>query len=76
MELYVLAVTLNNFHDYMGSLWLWVGFIKSEGDLAQQKRTKNAGKILKQKMLNLALQHSCHRNVGHDDHRTHWDWLA
>jgi len=40
IKLYV----LNTFPDYMWSHWVWVGFIKSEGDLAQQKRTKNAGK--------------------------------
>jgi hypothetical protein len=29
----------------MWSFWVWVVFIKSEGDLAQQKRAKNAGKL-------------------------------
>jgi len=35
---------LNAFHDYMWSFWVLMGLKKSEGDLAQQKRTINAGK--------------------------------
>jgi hypothetical protein len=40
------------------------------------KKDQKCGKILKQKTINLALQHSSHRNVDHDDNWTQWDWLA
>jgi len=55
MKLYV----LNTFHDFMWSFWIWVGFIKSVGDLAQQKKNQKCGKILKQKTLNLAFTAFC-----------------